>query len=328
MEIIGKEIEMGLATEETRGTAETVADKWCRKVVANVVEKALHANDDTTRGKLEEGEGRRVVQKYIEGDIEGPVHADMLGWLLSNIYGFAVSSNVAGSVYSHVFTLGQNIQHMALTLFMKDGAVQQSTFKTGMIDTLEISASLEDYVRFSASFVAAEAAANSDTPSYDTEYDFIARDVVVKIAATEGGLAGGTATKAKEASVKFDQGLIRDHVVGSYFADDIYNGKLAVEGSFMLNFDDETFKDLYLGDDENYMSITITGETDIGGGNYPTIEIILYKVQFNDWNRAGGADELVTQPITFKAYYNASDAKASQVTLQNLTASYAHVPSV
>jgi hypothetical protein len=46
-----------------------------------------------------------------------------------------------------------------------------------------------------------------------------------------------------------------------------------------------------------------------------------------DWNRAGGADELVTEPIKFRAFYNATDSKQSTVTLQNLTASYANVPS-
>jgi hypothetical protein len=100
-----------------------------------------------------------------------------------------------------------------------------------------------------------------------------------------------------------------------------------IEGDFTLNFADETFKDLYLGDDAKYMSITIQGAADIGGGNNPTITILLNKVQFMDWNRAGGANELVTEPITFRAFYNPSDSKQSQVTVQNLTTSYDNVPS-
>ena len=61
MEIVGREIEFGVATEASRGSAESAADKWMRKVTANVVERATHALDDTTRGRLEDGEGRRVV---------------------------------------------------------------------------------------------------------------------------------------------------------------------------------------------------------------------------------------------------------------------------
>ena len=327
MEIIGRQIEIGVATESTRGTAETTADKWGRKVTANVVERALHAMDETTRGRLEDGEGRRVVQRHIEGDMEGIAHADMIGFLFANLYGLAVTTEVtAGEAFSHVFNLKQNIQHQSLTLFAKDGSVQQSVYANAMISSLEISAAIDDYVRFTASFIASTSAGNSDTPSYDTEYDWIARDITVKLAETAGGLTGASAVKAKSLSVSFDQGLIRDHVVGSRNADDVYNAKMMIEGSMTLNFTDETFKDYYLGDDDLYMSITLAGEADLGSGDNPTLEILLNKVQFQDWNRDGAASDLITQEVNFRAFYNAADQKQSQVTLQNATASYPNVP--
>lgn len=327
MEIVGREIEFGVATEATRGSAESAADKWLRKVTANVVERATHAIDETTRGRLEDGEGRRVVQKHIEGDVEGILHADVIGWLLSNIYGVVVSSQVSGSIYSHVFSLGQNIQHQSLTLFAKDGAVQQLTFSNAMINTLEITAAIDDYVRFNASFLASVAADNSDTPSYDTEYDFVARDITIKVASSEAGLSGATALKAKDVALTWDQGLIRDHVVGAYTPDDIYNARLMIEGNFTLNLSDETYKDLFLGDSSNYMSITIQGEADLGSGNNPTITIVLNKVQIMDWNRAGAANELVTETISFRAYYRPADTEQSTVTVKNLTSAYDNVPS-
>jgi len=100
-----------------------------------------------------------------------------------------------------------------------------------------------------------------------------------------------------------------------------------IEGSFTLNFGSETYKDLFLGDDSKYMSVTITGETDLGSGNYPSITLLLYKVQIMDWNRSGDGSELVTEPISFRAFYNPTDAKQSQVTLVNLTSAYDEVPS-
>jgi hypothetical protein len=136
-----------------------------------------------------------------------------------------------------------------------------------MVSSLQISASIDDFVRFTASFIASVAASNSDTPSYNTEYDWIARDIVVKVATSEGGLSGADAVKAKDLSVTFDQGLLRDHVVGSYTPDDVYNARLMIEGSITLNFTDETFKDYYLGNDELYMSITLTGEADLGSSS-------------------------------------------------------------
>jgi hypothetical protein len=259
--------------------------------------------------------------------MEGIAHADMIGFLFANLYGLAVTTEVtAGEAFSHVFNLKQNIQHQSLTLFAKDGSVQQSVYANAMISSLEISAAIDDYVRFTASFIASTSAGNSDTPSYDTEYDWIARDITVKLAETAGGLTGASAVKAKSLSVSFDQGLIRDHVVGSRNADDVYNAKMMIEGSMTLNFTDETFKDYYLGDDDLYMSITLAGEADLGSGDNPTLEILLNKVQFQDWNRDGAASDLITQEVNFRAFYNAADQKQSQVTLQNATASYPNVP--
>ncbi len=327
MEIVGREIEFGLATEAVRGTAEATADKWMRKVTANVVERATHAVDEATRGRLEDGEGRRVVQKYIEGEVEGILHADVLGWFLSNIYGVVVTTTVSGSVKSHAFSLGQNIQHPSLTLFAKDGAVQQATFSNAMLNTFEISAAIDDYVRFNASFIASVAAANSSSPSYDTEYDFIAKDITIKMADSEAGLAAASAIKAKDVTITWDQGVIRDHVVGSYTPDDNYNARLMIEGSFTVNLSDTVYKALYLADTAKYMSITIEGDADLGSGNHPTITLILNKAQIMEWNRAGGPNELVTEPISFRAFYNKTDAEQSTITVKNLTASYANVPS-
>jgi len=328
MEIVGRELEVGFSTEGTRGTAEATVDKWSKNVTASIVERAEHADNDTVRGVLEDMEGRRVVQKYIEGDIEGIAHVDAIGYLYASLYGKVTSAVVAGSVYSHEFTLRQNIEHQSLTVFAKDGGVQNLKFAGCMVNTLELNAAVDDYVRFTAGITGRTAENATVTPDYDTEYDFIGRDITVKIADTEAGLAGATAVPVKEITVTHDQGSIRDHVLGSYTPSDIYNAKHSIEGGFTLNFTDETFKDLYLGDTAKYMSITIEGEAILGATYKPTITYIFNKVQFNDWNRSGGADELVTQPISFKCYYNETDGEASKVTLQNLTSAYSNVPSL
>lgn len=326
-EIIGRQVEVGIAAEAVRGTAEATADRWLRKTTATVVERATHAVDETTFGRFEDGVGRRVVQKYIEGEISGPVHADAIGYIFGNIYGLAVSSLVSGSVYEHVYNLKQTSQHASLTIFAKDGTVQQQVYSNCMVNTLQLAVALEGYITFTASFIGSAATSNADTPDDSVEYDFVARDVTIKMAATEGGLAGATAVKAKGLEVNWDQGIIRDHVVGSYTPDDNYNSRLMIEGNFTLNYDDNTFKTLYLGDTPRYMLITIEGEADLGGGEHPKIEILLNKVQLTDWNREGEGSDLVTQPVQFRAFYNQTDQKQSQVTLQNLTASYANIPS-
>lgn len=321
-EIIGRNIELGIALEETRGTAEAVAEKWFKKVTATVVEKSEKVVDESTRNVLEDSLGARLTKKWIEGDLEGNVHADAIGYLLYNIYGAVSSANVSGSIYDHTFSVANSIQHASMTLFSKDGGVDQSVFSNCMLGSLELTATVDEYVKFTGSFTGKGVAANSDTPSYDTEYDFVGKDIEVKFADTEGGLAGATATKVKEISINYDTGLISDFVLGDYNPDDVYNSKMAIEGSITLNYDDQTFKDLYLDDSYKYMQIVIQGSQDLGSGNNPTITIILNKAQIMDWNRDGGADELVTQPISFKAFYNETDGEQSSLVLRNVTEEY------
>jgi|GEM_PF-1768085 len=326
-EIIGRDIQIGFATEATRGTGESTVDKWQKNVTANVVERAEHVIDDTTRGVLEDSMGRRVTQKWVEGDMEGIVHADSIGYMLASLYGKVTSAVVSGSVYSHIFALKQSIIHQSLTLFGIDGAVQKIKYAGCMLSTLELNATVDDFIRFTSSFIGQTATDHTEASSYDTEYDFIGRDITVKVADAEAGLAAAPAIKLKSIDVSFDQGGIRDHVFGSYTPGGVYNSKMAIEGSFALNFADETFKDLYLGDSAKYMQITITGAADIGGGENPSLVILMNKVLISDWNRSGGADELVSEEVSFKAFYNETDGEQSTFTLQNLTATYPNVPT-
>lgn len=322
MELIGKEIEFGIGVEKVRGTAQLTAEKWVKKVTANVMERAEKVMDDSTRNVLADSLGSRIVKKFIEGDVKGILHADPIGYMFYNLFGAVSSSNVSGSVYSHTFSVQNSIQHTALTLFMKDGSVDQLSLSNCMIGSLEISATTDDYVRFTASFQGKASATNADTPSYDTEYDFIGKDITVKFADSEAGLTTATAERVKDMTITFNTGLISDHCFGSYNPDDIYNGQMNIGGELTLNFDSQTFKDLYLADTYKYMQIKITGDANIGGGNYPDLQITLNRVQINDWSKDDTRDEIVPQTVGFKAYYNETDSEQVAVVLQNLTSEY------
>lgn len=323
MELVGKQIELGVGVETTRGTPLTVATKWVKNVSADIIARSEKVIDDNSRGVLEDSTNSRVVKKWFDGDLAGIVHADVIGYFFYQIYGDVDSTTVTGSVTDHEFTMLQDIEHPTLSFFAKDGGNSQEVFDNGVVNTLELTASVEDFVRFSLNAMASEATSNSDTPDYDTEYDFIGKDITIKIASSEAGLSGATALKIKELSINWDTGAIADHAFGSYSPDDIYNAKLSIEGSFTKNYVDDTFKDLKTSDTAVYMQIVIAGDTVLAGSNRPTITILLNKVQIQDWNRAGANDELVTEEVSFKAFYNEADDEQSTVTVRNVTTEYA-----
>lgn len=322
MEFIGRSVSFAVAPEEVRGVAETTAIKSVRKVECNIIPRAERVIDDSTFGRLEDAERVRTVRRWSEGDVSGVLHADVLGYFLLNLYG-SVSSQADGDAYAHTFTLDQTILHDTLTLFVQDADVRQQKVAGGVISTLEITASTDDYVRFSASFLGKEGVDDTSAlPALDTEYDFVGRDITVKMADTEAGLAGATALKLKDISLTLNSNAEADWVFGSYSPDNIYNKTFMIEGSFTRNFTDETLKDMYEGDSFKYASIVIEGEADLGGGKHPKIAITIYKLQLTDWNRTSAGDDLSTEEITFKAFLNTTDSKASQIVLTNTTESY------
>jgi hypothetical protein len=325
MEFIGREINLALAPEAVRGTATATAERTVRKVTCNLIPRAERVVDDTTFGRLEDAERVRTVRRWSEGDVSGIVHADVIGYYLLNLYGAPESTPVAGSITDHVFELEQSIQHPTLTFFVKDGEVRQEKIAGGVVSQFELTAATDNYVRYNATFLGKEGEDDaSELPELENEYDFVSRDITVQIAENEGALADAPAIKLKNLSINWNPNAEADWVFGSYSPDNIYNKQFVIEGEFEKNFTDETFKDLYEGDDFRYMKITIEGEAELGGGGQkPTITVLLYKVQITDWNRSSEGDALAVETVSFKAFYNTEDGKQSQVTVRNLTESYA-----
>lgn len=322
-EIIGKELAVGISVETTKGTAKATAEKWLKNVESGIKARVEKIVRDSSMGILEDSDGARIIKKWVEGDLDGVVHADAIGYLFYALYGAVTTTTVAGSVKNHAFSLLQGGgSHPSLSLYVKDGSVQQKVLAGCMLGSMELNASVDDFLRFKASFIGMTEASNTDTVERDTEYDFIGKDIEIKMASTEAGLSSATALKAKDLKLSWDKGLNVDHVLGSYTPNAITPVKMAIEGEMTLNFVDTTFKDLYSAETYNYFKITITGDQTIGTASHPTITIILNAVQIMEWDRTSKSDEVVTEPIKFKAFYNATDSEQSTVAVQNLTAEY------
>ncbi len=321
-EFIGRQIELGLAVEAERNTAESEAAKWVKNVIATIIPKVEKVLDDNKRGRLEMHDGSRITQKWFDGSLEGILHADAIGYLLANLYGAEDVTPLGDSVYSHEFSLDQAINHPTLTAFVKDSDVYQKKLNGGVVNTLSIKAAIDDYIRFASEVICLEAAEDSSVPSYDTEYDFVAKDITVKIADTEEGLATAEAIKAKSLEMNFNASAIRNHVFGSYSPDSNYNAGFGIEVKLNRDYVDDTFESLWNSDDAKYVQIAITGSQDIGGGNNPSLTITLHKGMVTGWDRSGGSDELVTENVIITAFLNEDDLKQSEVTLINNTAVY------
>lgn len=319
MNIIGRELEVGIGVESVRGTA--LLGRWGKKLVATILPKNQKVVDESSDNGFEDSPSARIVKEWFEGDIEGNVHADLIGYLLTNIYGNVQSTLVGSGVYSHAFSLLHNVEHPSVSIFRKDGDVINEKYGGGVVGNLDINAVSDDYVKFKTTIALSNSASSAESPSYNAEYDFVGRDVTIKMADTEAGLSGANAIKVKSASIKFNNNPINDHNCGSY-SPDMYNSLLGIEVEITKNFNSTDYEDLYKSNDYKYMQISIEGEADIGGGNKPKIVLTLNKGQIQAWERSGNVGDLVEETFTVKAFKNDEDGEASTVLLQNLTSEY------
>lgn len=323
MDFIGRQIEVGVAVETVRGTAESTATDWLKKISMTVIPRATKTNDESTCNVLADSLGTRLTQLWIEGDVNGNVHADPIGFFFYNLYGSEAVSTVEAGVIEHTFTEDTTVTKPSLTLFGKEDTVDQTTFSNCMVGSFELTAAPDQYVAFNSSFVGVESASNADTPAYATEaYDFVGKDVVVKVADTEAGLTGATALPLKDVNISWETGLINDFVLGQYTPQDVFNSQTAIEGSFTVNYTNSDFLDLFVTDAYKYLEITITGTQTIGAASNPTITILLNRVAVTERTREDSAGDLVTENVTFKAFYNKTDGQQSQVELINVTDKY------
>lgn len=321
MKHIGRQEEIGIAPEVVRGVGETEAEKWLKRVSGMIIPKEEIVIDESMRGVMEESEGARSVKKWFEGEIEGILHIDSLGYLLANVYGDCATTSLGVGAYSQLFTFEQSVEHPTFTIFRKDGSVTQKAYAGGMISTLQINAVPEQFVKFVANIICASEASNSDTVSYDEEFDFIGKDVEIKIADTEAGLSSAVAMPVKSLSVNYDLGAIQEYNLGSYNPN-LYNSKMSLEVDVVKAFQDTTFETLYRNNTAKYVKITITGTTAITGSIYPKFELILNKGIVTEWDKSGGAEDLVDETFKIKAFYNATDSKQSKATLVCKTANF------
>ena len=326
-EIIGRDIEVGLAVGEDAPSAE----HSIQKTTANIMKQVEHAEDDTTRGSIIASKGRRVVQTWLEGNINGIVHIDAVGYFLANLWGTVSSGLVSNGTYTHTISLDDDHYHTPLTLWLKEGS---DVYKGEgvQVNSLELTASVDDYLRYSAELIGTDLSDSTFTPSYIEEKDFIGKDITIKVADTKAGLSGSTAVQAKSVTINQNRNLERNHVFNNeYSPSTIYGPRFETEITMTLNRipGADTYKDLFEGDGDKYVRITIEGSQDISDNSSdvnPKLQYTFYKTQVTGRSKTDDADALIEEEITIGCYMQddgaTDDGELGEITLLNNTEDY------
>lgn len=317
---IGRKINVWFGKESTRGTAVAPAI-YVPKASLDFEEKSEKVIDESSIGVIEDSFDGHVVKQYAEWNFECNVYANAIWYILLNVFG-AITTTSSGGAYSHEFEVDETNQHNSLTIGLADDT-QDKQFALAMINSLELSAEVGDFLKANANFKSKKGANATLTPSYSTDYAMLAKHVQVFLADDLSWLDSATAINATNISLTINKNLEDVDVLGTVEPNDFCNTQFGVEWTVELLWDDATYKQLYMDWTKKAMRIKIIDSNDtIGSSSNPTLTIDLASVIMTEFAKTQDNDALVRQSITFKALYSMTDSSMISATLLNTKSSY------
>lgn len=322
---IGRLVNLGVAPEASRG-AGAAPVYHLPKNDFSFDDKIVKARSEASLGKISDSEEAFVTTNYGQGDFGGEIRSKSFGLLLYAMLGSKSVSGPTDEAYTHSFTLSHSNQHPSLSFVVADANTTE-LYKLVMLDSLEITAELDQVVQYTTSFMSKKGNATGLTvPSAVVEDKFTKKHVAVRVATDVSGLAAATALSIKSLTLSISKNVTLDDVLGTAEPEDILNRQISVEGQIMLNYEDETWKNYFRNGTYRSMEIKMvnTDETLGGGSTNPSLTIQMPKVDFHEWSPEYGLNDISTQTISFKANYDLTNGAdiISLCQLVNDVASY------
>lgn len=327
---IGRQQEVGVSRESSRGTINGTPAFWIPKSNFTVEPKALKAKFEGSYGNLYESANQLVTQKWSEGDLEMEVSDKILGMILYALFG-SLSSATFNSVKKHTVTVQNSVQPTTLSLFMNDpiGAGESPTksiaFGRVMVNSMEINWALGEAVKAKFNFISN---GHKDwtrlTPSYASPGNLFAhQNLTFKIAADSSGLDAASKINLQSLQLRMERMAVRENALGTVQPVDILSRAFKVSGKLKLTYEDRTYRDYMLNGTTKAIRIdTVRSDVTIGSTN-PAFRFDLPVAHFDQWEPAHPLDDVAMQEINFEALYDVTNnVLLSDAYVVNETTSY------
>lgn len=332
---IGKQIQVGVAQESTRGTAKTSASYWLPVDDWAIEERYENAVDGQTYGVVEDNVSQTRVKNVADGQIKMPVTGTTAAILFHSLFGSstAVLHSAETVVWDNTIAVLQGVQHKSLTVFVHDpiatasGATADYTHANAVVNKIDIDYSLGNFVMLDASFraITGSAAAVVFTPSQIIEPRFVPQNMTFKVASTYATIGAASAIKIKSAKITISANGEDDDVLGQTSPRDFLSKEFSIEGTIEAIWQNETdFKSSALANTPKAMRLDlVNSDVTIGSATNPQFRLDLAKVYFTEFSRPIKIKDVVYQTVSFKAAYSTTDsfmAKALFVNTINIGA--------
>ncbi len=157
---IGRKYAIGIAREATAGTAVDPA-VWIPASSIAFNPQADYIPDGNSFGSIHGSRGAQIARKWGEAPVTGIARANSIAYLIyAGLGSIGNATLVETGVYSHTASVPNTNTHQSFTLTL-DNATAEEQMAYCLLSRLELSASVEDYLQFSADFT-------GKAPSTDT----------------------------------------------------------------------------------------------------------------------------------------------------------------
>jgi hypothetical protein len=320
---IGALTNIGVAREVTRGTAVT-AQAWIPKDEFSFNDNVEYIKQEAPYGVIQDLMDGEVGKNWGAGSISGPVQSDSIGYILGSTFGAFPTPTGTANGYTHVFNVAQNAQHASLTLTRFD-ANEFIRFPLTVVNSLEINYELGSYLTFTADFMSKQGVTTtSSAASYTNVPKFRPQDVSVIIADTFAGLGSGTAVPVESATIKIEKNVTEFQTLGSTDIADIHNGRFGFTATFVLIWDDATYKGFFkAGTKKAFRFRAVNTNRVIGGGSTnPSIQFDIAPSLLEEFGLDETNDGVLKQTIGITGLYDITTGNSIICTLVNAISAY------
>lgn len=332
---IGKQIQIGVAKETTRGTAPSAATYWLQTEDWDLTDRWKNSIDAQSYGVIEDSVGQTRVKNWSEGTVKMAMGGTTSAVLFYSLFGSLAATVHAGEtkVFDQAVTVAQSVQHQSLSFFVHDpiptasGVTADHVHKNAVVTKMDIDYTLGDFVKATVGLKALKGstAAVAYTPAITLEDLFVPQYLTFKVASTYSTLSSGTTIKLKSAKITIDGNSEDDDVLGSTDPRDFVNKEFSIEGTVEAIWQSQSdfMSNALAGTVQACRFDLVNSDRTYGvAATSPEIKIDLAKCVFTAIDLPITIKDIVYQTVHFKAHYSSTDALMAKVTVTNTVTSY------
>lgn len=324
----GRKVAIGLAIEETRGTAEAAPQIWLPHLDQDFTDKQEKVLNESALGVLDTNNDAILVKQWAEGKIDGKVMSNAFGYILLAAFGLVASDDgTAVGTFDHTFTTNNDNESPTLTIF-KSTPNEELAYALSVLNSLEIEIVVGEYVKYSASFISKKGTSVSVTPAYsiETEHEFTAKHLNLYIGNYGTAFAtikAGSAYPVKSLKITLERSAEPYFETGTDTPTEIHNKAFNCSIEVEKRYSDLTFKTLAQGDTKKAIVIEVVNEDQtIGTGGHPALEFDLPKIIVNEHEPSEGLEDIAEESFTLQGLFDTVSGKQIQAILTNIVEEY------